>query len=589
MDDANKTDANYPRLGEPEPDALPGPPTDSELDGSELSVAQDSTNVDSTGNVPDSAQRIAAHPTHQADGLLLEASPAETLDLSSELLPFTPGKPKLDRNIQTVFRDSFRGPTFFRQTLPLMMLLIGTAWYANRFIALVLLRHNQFGSFDYDLGIYDQGIWLLGQGRQFLTVRGLRFLGHHWNPAAIIYVPAYLLGAGPNLLNASQAIAVSFGAIPTFFGTKKITKNSWIGLAVAGAYLMHPSTGWLIQELFHPETMAIPFLLGAWAFAEYERWRWYAAAVVCALLWKEDVALAVAFLGLAIVWRKNRKYALITFFGSALYFLFATKIAIPNILGRAAFYEELFGTLGSTPTDLVKNAVIHPDRFYKVLREHDAEKYAHSILRPYGYISFLSPSSLLIGIPQYLANLLNTLGFIWDPRFHYIAMPVVSATVGTSRGIASRSTKWSRVGLVGILMLFSFGVRNQGIGPWSKKYRQGFWALQEQTLSPAYRAALKVVPKDPNVTTSSPYFLTPHLTHRYEAYTFPNPWRTSYWAVNGENPRTGDRVDYVVMNEQVLGEADRATYQTAVVLSGKFAEVFRDNQIVVWKRVKPGT
>jgi uncharacterized membrane protein len=486
------------------------------------------------------------------------------------------------------FRNVLDGPEFFRQTIPFVLLVVGTLWYAKRFITLVLLRHNQFGSFDYDLGIYDQGIWLLGHGRQFLTVRGLRFLGHHWNPATVIFVPAYLLGAGPNLLNASQAIAVSAGAIPAFFGTKKLTKNAWIGLAVATAYLMHPSTGWLIQELFHPETMAIPFVLAAWAFAEYEKWRWYAAAVVCSLLWKEDVALAIALLGLVIVWRKNRKYAILTFFGAAAYFLVATKFFIPQILGRQAFYEELFGTLGNSPTDLAKNAVTHPDRFYKVLREHEAEKYAHSILRPYGYISLLSPSSLLIGMPQYLVNLLNTLGFIWDPRFHYIAMPVVSATVGASKGIASRSNKWARLGVVGIVLLFSFGVRNQGIGPWSHKYRQGFWALGEQGLSPAYRAALKVIPDDPNVVTASPYFLTPHLTHRYEAYTFPNPWRPANWGVKGENPRSGNRVDYVVMNESILGDLDKSTYQTAVVVSGEFTEVFRANEIVVWKRTKPG-
>jgi uncharacterized membrane protein len=522
----------------------------------------------------------ATEPIQEAEVSLVDSSLPKAFEPNHKERP--------NRRLAASFLSSLHRPIFFSQTLPFLLLVAGTVWYAHRFVTLVLLRHNQFGSFDYDLGIYDQGIWLLGHGRQFLTVRGLRFLGHHWNPAVVLFMPAYLLGAGPGLLNASQAIAVSAGAIPAFFGTKKLTKNSWIGLAIATAYLLHPSTGWLIQELFHPETMAIPFLLAAWAFAEHERWRWYGAAVVCALLWKEDVSLAVAFLGLVIVWRKNRKYALLTFFGSALYFLVATKLVIPSILGRAAFYEELFGSLGNSPVDLARNAVTHPDRFYKVLKEHDAEKYAHSILRPYGYVSLLSPSSLLIGLPQFMVNLLNTLGFIWDPRFHYIAMPVVSATVGASKGIATRPNKWTRFGLVGILLLFSFGVRGQGIGPWSQKYRQGFWALGEQALSPAYRAALKKVPSDPNVATASPYFLTPHLTHRYEAYTFPNPWRTSYWGVKGENPRSGARVDYVVMNEQILGDQDRATYQSAVVLSGEFSEVFRKDQIVVWKRIKKG-
>ncbi len=538
--------------------------------------------ADGTVAIPaDPSVRILA-----AEAEAVGASPQETTDLE-----VTPGVADVASSKPSqVYRvaRAFAGRNLFTQTIPFTLLMTATLWYGFTFLVLAVRRHNEFGSFDYDLGIYDQGIWLLGHGRQFLTVRGLRFLGHHWNPATFVFVPAYLLGAGPNLLNASQAIAVSMGTIPTYFGTKKVTRSSWIALAIALAYLAHPSTGWLIQELFHPETMAIPFVLAAWAFAEHEKWRWYFAAVVCSLLWKEDIALAVAFLGLVVVWRKNKKYALLTFFGSAIYFLVATRYIIPYMLGRPAFYEELFGNLGKTPTDLAKNAVVHPTRFYNVLRDHDAEQYGHSVLRSYGYVSLLSPTSLLIGMPQFLVNLLNTLNFIWDPRYHYVAMPVVSATIAASRGIANRVNKWSRWGLVIIVLLFSFGVRNQGIGPWSDQYRSGYWALGPQELSPAYRQALAVVPDDPKVVTASMYYLTPHLTHRYEAYTFPNPFRPANWGVNGENPRNAGRVDYVIVNDLFLGGSDKEVYEKQVVGSGEFAEVFRKGNVVVWKRVKPG-
>jgi hypothetical protein len=38
------------------------------------------------------------------------------------------------------------------------------------------------------------------------------------------------------------------------------------------------------------------------------------------------------------------------------------------------------------------------------------------------------------------------------------------------------------------------------------------------------------------------------------------------------------------MNESVLGDEDRATYNAAVVNSGEFTEIFRENSVVVWKR-----
>lgn len=468
---------------------------------------------------------------------------------------------------------------------PVVVLVVLMLCFAWRFSVLVVQRHNQFLSFDYDLGIYDQGIYLLGHGRQFLTVRGLRFLGHHWNPAAVLFVPAYWLGAGPNLLDVSQAIAVTSAAIPVFLATRKLTRSGWIALALASVYLFHPSTGFLIQELFHPETMAIPFVLGAWAFAEHERWRWYTAFAIGAVLWKEDVALAIALLGMVVVWRKNRRYGLVTFGGAMAYFFLATKLIIPRILGRAPFYEELFGTLGSSMSELARTAVLHPMRVYAVLRDHQAETYAHHILRPFGYIGLLSPLPLLIGLPQFIVNLLSSLSFIWDPRYHYIAMPLAAATVAAARAIATRRTRAARWALALIAVVSSFGVRNSGVGPWSAKFDDGYWATAARPQAAAYRRALKVVPTDARIVTSSPYFFTPHLTHRYQAYTFPNPWVPTLWAVKGENPRNPRSVDFVITDEAVMGADHLAVYDDVVVRSGKFVEVFREGSVVVWMRV----
>jgi hypothetical protein len=37
-------------------------------------------------------------------------------------------------------------------------------------------HHNNFGTWSYDMGIYDQGFWLVSRGGQsFMTVRGMEF------------------------------------------------------------------------------------------------------------------------------------------------------------------------------------------------------------------------------------------------------------------------------------------------------------------------------------------------------------------------------------------------------------------------------
>ena len=54
--------------------------------------------------------------------------------------------------------------------------------WSGVFIALGWLRQTRFATFSFDLGIYDQGVWLLSRFHDpFVTVRGLELFGHHVN------------------------------------------------------------------------------------------------------------------------------------------------------------------------------------------------------------------------------------------------------------------------------------------------------------------------------------------------------------------------------------------------------------------------
>src|SRR5262245_44525610 len=76
------------------------------------------------------------------------------------------------------------------------------------FGVLVVRRHHGFWDVDFDMGIQDQSIWLLAHGRGFMTVRGLQVFGHHATPAYYLLVPAYWLGAGPDVLNVFQVVVL---------------------------------------------------------------------------------------------------------------------------------------------------------------------------------------------------------------------------------------------------------------------------------------------------------------------------------------------------------------------------------------------
>ena len=65
---------------------------------------------------------------------------------------------------------------------------------------LVLLRHQRFRSFDLDMGIFSQSLWVAAHGGQFLTVRGLPMFAHHVEPGFWLLAPFSVVWSGPRVL-----------------------------------------------------------------------------------------------------------------------------------------------------------------------------------------------------------------------------------------------------------------------------------------------------------------------------------------------------------------------------------------------------
>ena len=80
------------------------------------------------------------------------------------------------------------------------------------------LRHALFQSTAFDLGYFDQALYLISQGQTpIVSFWGYHFMGGHadW----ILYGLALLYKISPNVhwLFAVQAMALALGALPTFY------------------------------------------------------------------------------------------------------------------------------------------------------------------------------------------------------------------------------------------------------------------------------------------------------------------------------------------------------------------------------------
>ena len=90
------------------------------------------------------------------------------------------------------------------------------------FSALSILKHESFNSTAFDLGIFDQNVWMFSQGQSFInTVNGFYPFADHVQPILYAVALLYKLAATPVLLLILQAAAVSLGAIPLYLLARK--------------------------------------------------------------------------------------------------------------------------------------------------------------------------------------------------------------------------------------------------------------------------------------------------------------------------------------------------------------------------------
>jgi uncharacterized membrane protein len=470
-------------------------------------------------------------------------------------------------------------------------LAVLVACWSVEFIRLPMLRYDRFGTFGFDLGIYDQGTWLLSRNKDpFVTIRGLELFGHHANIFLLFLVPFYWLGAGPIFLLVVQVLAQASGAIAIFLLARDLLKSKWAGVVMAAVLLLNPTYQWLTWEFFHPDAVAIgPLLFAYWA-ARNQRWRWFTFAAILTVLCKEDLALAMAVLGILIVFRGDRRKGAIVAVASTVYFFFATRVLIPWQNGIGPFYDSFFGNLGNSPTQVAFNSVRHPGETWHLATQHDRRTWYWNVFAPWAFFPLFDLRVLAIAAPTIFINVISSFPYTRNYEFHYSAIVVGGCAVATVEGIAwiskrSRdriAVQWSMLSVVLVCALISSYALGNAF--YSKHYHDGTWPLNLDPRVAVRNQAVKSVP--PQAAASVEYNIDTHMTHRPKIYEFPVPWCNINWGVRGEHLDDPSKVEYMVVDREATTDPrDLALLND--LLSREFTVVSDNEGIVVAKRVKP--
>jgi len=370
-------------------------------------------------------------------------------------------------------------------------------------------RHALFQSTAYDLGWYDQVIYLISQGQTpIVSFWGYHVMGDH--AATILYPLALLYKIYPDVhwLFALQAIALASGCWFTWRLALQANLSEAQAVTMAVVYLLYPLIFNLNLFDFHPEVFAIPGLLGAVLAARLGQIAWFIGCLILVLSSKAVLSLTVAAMGFwLLIFDKRRLFGAIALAAGVAWFLMATQVVIPGFSGgNEAPAVTRYSYLGSSVLEIIANLFLKPGIVLKYLFTLPNLEYLVLLFAPIIWgISLRYITPLVVILPTLAINLLADLHVHKDLIHQYsiTALPfLLLAVIGTlaQGGGWLRSPKaillWTLVAFVALAKFGYFGSRYLA-----------FLDTRQAT-----KEAIALVETKGSVLTAA--HIAPHLTHR---------------------------------------------------------------------------
>lgn len=343
------------------------------------------------------------------------------------------------------------------QAIVILAAVVAAAW------ATVLLwrRFDGLGTGAYDLGFFQQVIWNVStSGAWVSSFHEGSFLGLHFSP--ILVIPAALerlIGPDARVLIGLHAIGIGALVPATFLFLRAAWRPSpWAPALAAGLAIGVPiwaTTQWIIRSDFHPELFGVLLaLLAGWAgLSGRPRWMWVLALI--ALTTREDVAYAVAAIGLIVAVRgrgrmrlRGRALGAVAIAWGVIVFAALMPWLRDGLASDTARYYRWLGD----GLAILAAPVRMPDRIVAALTQQGTWFVVGGMLLSVAGLPLLRPRWLLLMVPPLAAILLSAHPPQAALIYHYPLLLVVPLLVAAAMGgrralaIASRARRRRLVG-----------------------------------------------------------------------------------------------------------------------------------------------
>jgi uncharacterized membrane protein len=396
---------------------------------------------------------------------------------------------------------------------------ISKIWWITGITTLILviscsLRHELFKSTAWDLGIFDQAVYLISQGKTPIsTFLDFHILGDH---AAFIFYPlALLYKIYPTVywLFLVQALALALGAIPIWYLAADAGLKDKQATAIAIAYLCYPLVFNINLFDFHPDVIAPVGILAAVLASRRKNLSGFCLSIILILSCKAVLSLTVAALGLwLLLCEKRRLYGVIALISGIAWFFIATKGIIPYFGTDASSVERhvsRFGYLGKSIPEILTNLLLKPGLVLGKIFSGDNIGYLSLLLIPVIWgLSFTGLTSMIGAIPTLGLNLLADYPMQKD-LIHQYSLPIlpflfitVIQTLSLGKGWLKNSRMIIGWSLVIFLILAKYG------------YFWSIYANNLDTWQATRQAVNQINTKGGKGGVLTAAEISPHLSHR---------------------------------------------------------------------------
>jgi uncharacterized membrane protein len=386
-------------------------------------------------------------------------------------------------------------------------------------------RHQLFHSGAWDLGIFDQAVYLLSQNfipySSFLG--SIHILGDHG--AFVLYPISLLYRIYPDVhwLLLIQAIALSVGAFPIFGLALQMGLRQKQAILVSGIYLVYPLTFNANLFDFHPDVIAVPFLLWAILWARLNRIVPFCLALLVIFSCKAVLSLTVVAMGVWLVRFEHKKLlGAIAIVTGSIWFVFATQVVIPIMGGETAAVTRHIGrynSLGTSFSEILINLFLKPNLIFGRIFSIDTLIYLILLILPLIWMLIkgwrsLNFAPLISIIPAITMNILAD-----DPQQRYLAnqyslpvvlflfLVVISSFSGSHTDTNKNERKWNYFLVFwAALAFFTMSRLNLFTGEYLASLDT--WQATKEAIE------IVKVEKEAYGSILTTHEIAPHLTHR---------------------------------------------------------------------------